>query len=92
MVLSKPVLLLAAEDPIDDPVRLFGQGGLGAAACWPSVPARLQPNQLPTGTRIDAHSHFGRQGGGDKGGVVQSSVLRRIISVNEFLFSCKSPD
>ena len=77
---------------LEDPAWLFSQGGPGAAACRPSVPARLQPKQLPAGTHTDAHSHFGRQGGGDEGGVVQSSMLRRIISVNEFLFSCKSCD
>lgn len=46
----------------------------------------------PRRNRTDARSHFGRQGRGEEGGVVQSSVLRRIISVNEFLFSCKSCD
>lgn len=92
VVQSKPVLLLAAEDPLDDLVWLFSQGGPGAAACQPSVPARLQPKQLSAETRTDSGSHFGRWGGGNEGGVVQSSVLRRIISVNEFLFSCKSCD
>lgn len=91
-VQSKAVLSLAAEDLIDDPARLFIQGGLGAAACQPSVPARLQPKQLSTGTHSDACSQFGRRGEAGKRGVAQSCVSRRIISVNEFLFSSKSCD
>lgn len=60
VVQSKPVLSLAAEDPLDDPVWLFSQGGPEAAACWPSVPDRLQPKQCPIGTHAHARSHFGR--------------------------------
>lgn len=81
-----------SEYPLDDPVWLFSQAGPGTAACCPSVPARFQPKQLPTGTCTDVHSHFARQGGGDDGEVVQSSVLMQVISVSEFLFSCKSCD
>lgn len=84
--------LHGSEYPLDDPVWLFSQGGPGTAACCPSVPARLQPKQLPAGTCTDVHSHFARQGGGDDEEVVQRSVLRQIISVNEFLFSCKRCD
>lgn len=81
-----------SEYPLDDPVCLFSQAGPGTASSCPSVPARLQPKQLPTRTCTGVHSHFARQRGGGDGEVVQSSVLRQILSVNEFLFSYKSSD
>lgn len=65
-----------SEYPLDDPVWLFSQAGLGTAACCPSVPARLQPKKRPTGTCTDVHSYFARQGGGDDGEVVQSFVFK----------------
>lgn len=80
-----------SECPLDDPVWLFSQVGPGTAACCPSVPARLQP-KLSAGICTDVHSHFARQGEWDDGEVGQSSILRQVISVNEFLFSCKSCD